>query len=109
MFKRMIFVAACIAALLISVNCFAETEKMECNPEEVFQACDANKDGKISREEWDTIDTNQDNTISNDEWDKYKYKSPETKTSPFQIKYYDVYGDGTMGKEEFLKNYQRLR
>jgi Ca2+-binding EF-hand superfamily protein len=97
------------AILLTAVWSFAQTEKQECSPDELFQACDTNKDGKISREEWNVIDTNKDNTITSDEWDKYKYKSSEQKTDPFQIRYYDVYGDGTMGREEFQRNFKRLQ
>jgi len=97
------------AILLTAVWGFAQTEQQECSPDELFQACDTNKDGKISREEWDTIDSDKDNTITSDEWDKYKYKSADQKTNPFQIRYYDVHGDGTMGKEEFQRNFKRLQ
>ena len=107
---RLSFSALLLSAILLkAVWGFAQTGQQECSPDELFQACDANKDGKISREEWDTIDSDKDNTITNDEWDKYKYKSADQKTNPFQIKYYDVHGDGTMGKEEFQRNFKRLQ
>jgi len=105
-------VAVCLAAIfavfLVPFYCFAEAELNECSPEEVYEACDVNRDSKITREEWYTIDTDRDDIITGDEWDRYKYKSEEKKTSPFQIRYYDVYGDETTGKEEFFKNYRRL-
>jgi len=107
---RLSFCALLVSAIVLAaVWGFAQTEKQECSPDELFQACDANKDGKISREEWDTIDSDKDSTITSDEWDKYKYKSTDQKTDPFQIRYYDVYGDGTMGKEEFQRNFKRLQ
>jgi hypothetical protein len=102
----MIFTAALI---MTSSHVLAETEGIECNPDEIFEACDTNQDGKVSREEWDTIDTDKDNVITSDEWDRYHYKSDEKKSKPFQLKYYDVYGDGTMGKEDFLNNFKRLQ
>jgi Ca2+-binding EF-hand superfamily protein len=108
-FRCIVVFAVSVMMMLTATLCFAEDEKTECSPDEIYDACDKNKDGKISREEWNTIDTNKDDTITNDEWDRYKYKSTEKKTSPFQIRYYDVYGDGTMDKEEFLKHYQRLQ
>jgi Ca2+-binding EF-hand superfamily protein len=108
--KRQFFSTLFISAILLTaVWVFAQTEKQECSPDELFQACDKDKDGKISKEEWDTIDSNKDNTITSDEWDKYKYKSTDQKTNPFQIRYYDVHGDGTMGKEEFQRNFKRLQ
>jgi len=107
--KIMILMAAALTIVLISTYRLAEAETLQCNPEDIFQACDTNRDGKISKEEWDTIDTDKDDTITSEEWDKYKYKSPDNKTTPFKIKFFDVYGDGTMGKEEFLKNYKMLQ
>jgi Ca2+-binding EF-hand superfamily protein len=109
MYKKMIFMAAALVFLFTSAYSFAETEKTECSPEEIFQECDVDKDGKISKEEWNDIDTDKDDTITSEEWNKYRYKSTDQKTSPFQIKYFDVYGDGTMDKEEFLRNYRRLQ
>jgi hypothetical protein len=106
---RTTFCITALAFVLSACVAFAEPEKQECSPDEIFKACDTNKDDKISREEWDTMDSNKDDTITNDEWDKYKYKSADQKTSPFQIRYYDVYGDGTMGKEDFLRNFKRLQ
>jgi Ca2+-binding EF-hand superfamily protein len=97
------------AVLLTAVSGFTQTVQQECSPDEIFQACDINKDGKISREEWDMIDSDKDNLITSHEWDKYKYKSTDQKTDPFQIRYYDVYGDGTMGREEFQRNFKRLQ
>ena len=107
---RFLIVMIFMAALTItSVNVLAETEELECNPDEIFQACDTDKDGKISKEEWNTIDTDKDDVITSDEWDKYHYKSDEKKSKTFKLRYYDVYGDGTMEKEEFLNNFKRLQ
>jgi hypothetical protein len=98
----------CIMVLTVSYS-FAETETMECSPDEVFEACDKDKDSKITKEEWNTIDTDKDGLITHDDWDKYKYKSTGQKTTPFQIHYYDVYGDGIMDKEEFYKQFKRTQ
>jgi hypothetical protein len=104
--------AACLAAffavILVPFYCIAESGLSECSPEELFDACDINRNGIITREEWYTIDTDRDDIITSEEWDRYKYKSEEKKTSPFQIRYYDVYGDETTGKEEFFRNFKRL-
>jgi Ca2+-binding EF-hand superfamily protein len=107
--RFLIVMISMVALLLPSVNLLAETEDVECDPDEIFQACDTNQDGKISKEEWNTIDKDEDEVITSDEWDKYHYKSTEQKSKPFRLKYYDVYGDGTMGKEEFLNNFKRLQ
>ena len=88
---------------------FAEPPANECNPEEIFQFCDTNKDGIISLDEWSAVDTDKNNTITNEEWDKYRYKSGENKTKAFQIKFFSVYGNGTMNKEEFMQNFKRLQ
>lgn len=109
MCMRIVLATVFFAVLLMPVGSTAGVGSQECSPEEIFEACDINKDGKISKDEWDILDINKDQTITSDEWDKYKYQSTEQKSNPFRIKYYDVYGDGTMGREEFLKNYQRLR
>ena len=98
----------CMMILTVTFG-FAETETTECSPDEVFQACDQNKDDKITKEEWNTIDTDKDGTITNDEWDKYKYRSSEKKSSPFQIRYYDIYGDGNMNKAEFYKQFKKIQ
>ena len=108
-FRFLIVMLSMVTLIVTSVNIFAETEEVECTPDEIFQECDTNKDGKISKEEWNTIDTDKDDVITSDEWDKYHYKSDEKKSKPFQLKYYDVYGDGTMGKEDFLNNFKRLQ
>lgn len=107
--RYIVVFAVSVIMIMTAALCFAEDEKAECSPDEIYDACDTNKDGKITREEWNTIDTNNDDTITNDEWDRYKYKSDDKKTSPFRIRYFDVYGDGTMDKEEFLRHYQRLQ
>ena len=108
--SKCIIVLGMICMMILTVSYgSAETETTECNPDEVFQACDTNKDNKITKEEWDTIDTNKDGMLTNDEWDKYKYKSSDKKTSPFQIRYYDVYGDGTMDKAEFYKQFKKIQ
>jgi Ca2+-binding EF-hand superfamily protein len=108
-FRCIVIFAVSVIMMLTAAFCFAENEKTECSPDEIFEACDTNKDGRISREEWNTIDTNKDGIITNEEWDRYKYKSADKKTKPFQIRFFDVHGDGTMDREEFLKNYQRLQ
>lgn len=104
-------VALIIGSILIwtASAVFAETQQNECNPEEVFQFCDKNKDGVISLDEWSAVDTDKDKTITSDEWDKYRYKSGENKTKAFQIKFFSVYGNGPMSKEEFMQNFKRLR
>ena len=109
--KTIVFFFALLAsAMFLAAGAgLAQDKLQECSPDELFEACDVNRDGKISREEWDTIDSDQDDIITSHEWDKYKYKSTDQKTDPFQIRYYDVHGDGTMGKEEFQRNFKRLQ
>ncbi|HMK48874.1 MAG TPA: hypothetical protein VK435_02385 [Thermodesulfovibrionales bacterium] len=85
----------------------AEAPEQECNPEEIFQSCDTNKDGIISLDEWAALDADKNKTITNEEWDKYRYKS-ENKTKAFQVKFFSVYGNG-MNREEFMQNFKRLR
>jgi hypothetical protein len=109
MAKNLVILIFGLILFCTSAPVFAESQKNECNPEEVFQFCDKNRDGVISPDEWGAIDTDKDNTITSDEWDKYRYKSGENKTKGFQIKFFSVYGDGTMGKEEFMKNFKRLQ
>jgi hypothetical protein len=109
MFRKVLFMLTVFTMILGLSPVYGEIDAESCDPEELFRACDVNKDGRITKEEWDALDVNKDQMITNDEWDKYRYKSTEKKSSPFHIRYYDVYGDEGMGKEEFLKNYQRLR
>jgi len=104
-------VALIIGVILVwtASSVIAEPQQNECNPEEVFQFCDTNKDGVISMDEWAAIDTDKNKMITSDEWDKYRYKSGENKTKSFQIKFFSVYGNGPMSKEEFMQNFKRLQ
>lgn len=99
---------AVLLAVIFPAGYSSAAELNVCSPDEVFEACDADMDGRITREEWYTIDIDRDDVITGEEWDRYKYKSEDKKTSPFQIRYYDVYGDETSGREEFLRNFRRL-
>jgi hypothetical protein len=109
MTRSLVPVICGIIMLWTTAVIFADPPANECNPEEVFQSCDTNRDGIISLDEWSAIDTDKNSTITNEEWDKYRYKSGENKTKAFQIRSFSVYGNGTMGREEFMQNFKRLQ
>jgi len=50
---------------------YAETGEDESDADTIFQTCDKNKDGKVSKGKWNTIDIDKDGTITKDEWAKY--------------------------------------
>jgi hypothetical protein len=109
MSKNLVTLIFGLILLWTTAPVFAEPPKNDCNPEEVFQFCDKNGDGVISPDEWDAIDTDKNKMITSDEWDKYRYKSGENKTKEFQIKFFSVYGNGPMSKEDFMQNFKRLQ
>jgi Ca2+-binding EF-hand superfamily protein len=107
-FKYFIIFLAVVTVVLTGIYCLAETEQETCDPNAFFKACDKNKDGKISREEWNQIDTNKDSTITQDEWDKYQYKTEDKPIGQFKFKFVDIYNpDGFMDRQEFLRNLQK--
>jgi Ca2+-binding EF-hand superfamily protein len=103
--KNLILLTAFCTTIMTGLYGFAETGKDTCDPNEFFNACDKNKDGKISREEWNEIDSNKDDTITQDEWNKYRYRTNDKTSGVFQFKFYDIYSkDGYMDRDEFLRN-----
>jgi Ca2+-binding EF-hand superfamily protein len=103
--KNMILLTALCTTIMTGLYGFAETGKDTCDPNEFFNACDKNRDGKISREEWNEIDSNKDDTVTQDEWNKYRYRTTDTISGAFQFKFYDIYSkDGYMDRDEFLRN-----
>ena len=80
-----------------------ESGKKTDNNEEIFQALDKNKDGKICREEWEALDTDKDNTICAEEWKRWEFKSGK-KNKGFNLQWYDNNGDGFMDQEEFNRH-----
>jgi Ca2+-binding EF-hand superfamily protein len=106
--RYIILFLAMVTVVLTGIDCLAETKQETCDPNAFFEACDKNKDGKISREEWNEIDTNKDSTISQDEWDKYKYKTEDKPIGQFRFKFVDMYNrDGFMDRQEFLQNLEK--
>ncbi len=105
--KYIILFLITVTVILAGIYCLAETKQETCDPNAFFEVCDKNKDGKISREEWNEIDTNKDSTITQDEWDKYKYKTEGKPIGQFKFKFVDIYNtDGFMDRQEFLRNLQ---
>src|SRR4030065_2115960 len=103
--KKLVLLTVLCVTIITGSYGFAETEKDTCDPDEFFESCDKNKDGKISREEWNEIDSDKDDTITQDEWNKYRYKTNDKTSGAFQFKFYDVYSkDGYMDRDEFLRN-----
>ena len=79
----------------------AENKTSGEESDRLFQVLDKNKDGKISKDEWDAIDSNKDGKITPEEWDRYHYKSSRT------IRWFDTNSDGYMDRGEFRNNSKR--
>ena len=98
--KIVIFVFAAIMVIFSTSSVYANNKETDEESEKIFQALDKNKDGKISREEWNAVDVNKDGEITADEWQKYHFKSSRN------IKWFDNNGDLLMDREEFLNNFK---
>lgn len=71
----------------------------------VYEGLDADKDGKVSKDEWDAVDADKDGQITSDEWEKYHYKSGGKGTSKWKvIMWVDPDADDYMYREEFNSN-----
>ncbi len=79
----------------------AETGVADQESDRIFQALDKNGDGRISRDEWNTVDSNKDGKITPEEWERYHFKSSST------IKWIDTNNDGYMDRKEFRENFRR--
>jgi Ca2+-binding EF-hand superfamily protein len=98
--KLLAFNIMAILFIITTNVVFANDKASKDEIDAIFQALDMNKDGKISKEEWNAMDTNKDNYITHDEWQKYDFKSSRT------IKWFDNNGDVLMDRDEFLKNFE---
>lgn len=98
--KIIIFVFAAIMVIFSTSSVYADNKEADEEIEKILQALDKNNDGKISKEEWDSIDANKDGEIPTEEWQKYHFKSSKN------IKWFDNNGDILMDKEEFLNNFK---
>ncbi len=96
--QLVILVLAAVVVIFSTGNVYPENKEAENELEELFRALDKNKDGKISKEEWDSVDTNKDGEITPEEWQKYHLKSTR------KVKWFDNNGDLLMDREEFLRN-----
>lgn len=71
----------------------------------VYESLDADKDGKVSKDEWNAVDEDKDGQITANEWEKYHYKSGSEGTSKWKvIMWVDPDVDDYMYREEFIRN-----
>jgi Ca2+-binding EF-hand superfamily protein len=92
-----------IAAVAVFMNMASvDAEQIDKNADEIFQALDKDKDGKISKEEWDAVDTNKDGKITKDEWDRYKYKGSAGTKEWIDLNWHDRDADGFLDREDFI-------
>ncbi len=97
----MVFIVFAATLLICSAGTvYPESKETDKEIEELFQALDKDKDGKISKEEWNSVDTNKDGEITPKEWQKYHFKSSRN------LKWFDNNGDLLMDRDEFLQNFK---
>ncbi len=98
--KYTILALAAMSVILSTGSVYSGNKETDKEIEEMFQALDKNKDGKISKEEWNSVDANKDGEITPKEWQKYHFKSSRS------IKWFDNNGDFLMDREEFFQNFK---
>ena len=80
---------------------YAEDKKSDDQSDKLFQLLDKEKDGKISKDEWDEIDVNKDGKITPEEWKRFRLKGSRT------VRWIDTNSDGYMDKREFQDNFKK--
>ncbi|HWR58809.1 MAG TPA: EF-hand domain-containing protein [Thermodesulfovibrionales bacterium] len=80
---------------------YAESKTSDKESDGLFQVLDKNKDGKITRDEWDAMDASKDGKIIPEELERFHFKSSRT------VRWIDTNGDGYMDRREFQDNFRR--
>lgn len=98
---RVLLLTFMALTVVFAAGVFGETGKTDDEGDRMFELMDKNKDGKISKEEWNAIDGNKDGKITPDEWKRYNFESSKN------IKWIDTNADGNVDRREFRENFKR--
>ena len=99
--KGLLLTFTALTVIFTASGLYAENKTSDEESDKFFQVLDKDKDGKISKDEWNAIDRNKDGKITPDEWERYHFKSSRT------IRWLDTNSDGYMDRSEFRNNFRR--
>ena len=99
--RQIVFAVAALTIIFAAGGVFAADTDSDEESAKFFQLLDKNKDGRISRGEWNAIDTDKDGTVTSDELERYHFKSSRT------YRWIDTNNDGHMDRQEFQDSFKR--
>ena len=101
MIRGLVLAFTALTFIFAAGGLYAESKTSDEESDALFQVLDKNKDGKISKDEWDAIDGNKDGKITHEEWERFHFKSSRT------VRWIDTNSDGYMDRREFRDNFRR--
>jgi len=99
--RGLVLTFTALTFIFVAGGLYAESKTSDEESDGLFQVLDKNKDGKITKDEWDAIDANKDGKITPEEWERFHFKNSRT------VRWIDTNGDGYMDRREFQGNFRR--
>jgi Ca2+-binding EF-hand superfamily protein len=96
-----VFTLSLVFMVVTAVGVFAADSDTDDEGARLFRELDKDRDGRISREEWDAVDSDKNGTITPEELERFHFKG----SRPYR--WIDTNSDGYMDRNEFLNNFTR--